>query len=263
VLASQALLNVLSASRYLTVVDELRALVSGRFGTPPGPIDPAVARVVALTADPETEEDVAPGFSEVREQAEGIAASEEELLLLGLFGEDAERLLLAIRGRARGDENDLAAVDKQRADRIREVVKIVQESGIGEITVEEEGLRVSVRSVSESSPAPATDAPLALPEPSAAPSARSVNGVVHIESPMVGTFYRAPEPGSPPFVEEGDVVAVGQTLCILEAMKLMNEVKAEFEAVVRRIHVENAESVEFGQPLFDLEPLSGRPLDAV
>jgi acetyl-CoA carboxylase biotin carboxyl carrier protein len=109
-----------------------------------------------------------------------------------------------------------------------------------------------------------SDAPLALPEPSATtPSARSVNGVVHIESPMVGTFYRAPEPGSPPFVEEGDVVAAGQTLCILEAMKLMNEVKAEFEAVVRHIHVENAQSVEFGQPLFDLEPLSGRPLDAV
>ncbi len=94
VLASQALLNVLSASRYLTIVDELRALVIGRFGTPPGPIDPAVKRAVALTHDPQTQEDVAPALSEVREQAEGIAASEEELLLLGLFGEDAERLLL-------------------------------------------------------------------------------------------------------------------------------------------------------------------------
>src|SRR3989440_4887556 len=79
VLASQALLNVLAASRYLTIVDELRSLVSGRFGTPPGPIDPAVARAVALTHDPETVEDVAPPLSEVREQAEGMAASEEEL----------------------------------------------------------------------------------------------------------------------------------------------------------------------------------------
>jgi acetyl-CoA carboxylase biotin carboxyl carrier protein len=79
---------------------------------------------------------------------------------------------------------------------------------------------------------------------------------------MVGTFYRAPEPGSPPFVEEGDVVGPGQTLCILEAMKLMNEVKAEVEAVVRTIYVDNAQAVEFGQLLFDLEPLAGRPLDA-
>jgi acetyl-CoA carboxylase biotin carboxyl carrier protein len=76
---------------------------------------------------------------------------------------------------------------------------------------------------------------------------------------MVGTFYRAAEPGSPPFVEVGDVVGPGQTLCILEAMKLMNEVKADLEAVVRAIHVENAQPVEFGQVLFDLEPLAGPP----
>ena len=80
---------------------------------------------------------------------------------------------------------------------------------------------------------------------------------------MVGTFYRAPAPGAPPFVEEGDAVAAGQTLCILEAMKLMNEVKAEVEGVVRAIHVGNGEPVEYGQLLFELEPVNGRPLDAV
>ena len=261
VLASQALLNVLAASRYLTIVDELRALVSGRFGVPPGPIDPALVRAVELTTDPESEEDVAPGLSEVREQAEGMAASEEELLLLGLFGEDAERLLLGIRGRASGEGDELASVDKARAERIREVVRIVQETGIGEITIEEEGMRVSVRSSAET--APASDAPLALPDVAAAPTARPSNGYHRVESPMVGTFYRASQPGSPPFVEEGDVVAAGQTLCILEAMKLMNEVKSDLEAVVRRIHVENAQPVEFGQVLFELEPLTGRPLDAV
>ena len=264
VLASQALINVLAASRYLTIVDELRALVSGRFGVPPGPIDPAVVRAVLLTNDPDTVEDAALPLSEVREQAEGIAASEEELLLLGLFGEDAERLLLSIRGRGRRDEDELAGVEKQRADRIREIVRIVQESGIGELEIEEEGMRVSVRSIAEGEPEPQSDAPLAIPEPAAtAPVTRPSNGLVRVESPMVGTFYRASEPGAPSFVEEGDVVAPGQTLCILEAMKLMNEVKAELEAIVRRIHVENAQPVEFGQPLFDLEPLTGRPLDAV
>jgi acetyl-CoA carboxylase biotin carboxyl carrier protein len=80
---------------------------------------------------------------------------------------------------------------------------------------------------------------------------------------MVGTFYRAPEPGAAPFVEEGDPVAPGQTLCILEAMKLMNEVKAEVEAVVSRICVENAQAVQYGEVLFELEPLNGRPLDAL
>ncbi|HEY2541930.1 MAG TPA: acetyl-CoA carboxylase biotin carboxyl carrier protein [Gaiellaceae bacterium] len=261
VLASQALLNVLSASRYLTIVDELRSLVSGRFGTPPGAIDPAVQRAVDLTNDPESEEDVTPGLSEVREHAEGMAASEEELLLLGLFGEDAERLLLGIRGRARGDGDELASVDKARADRIREVVRIVQETGIGEVTIEEDGMRVSVRSTADV--APVSDAPLALPDLAPAEIARPSNGYHRVESPMVGTFYRASQPGAPPFVEVGDVVEPGQTLCILEAMKLMNEVKAELEAVVRSINVENAQPVEFGQVLFELEPLAGRPLDAV
>jgi oxaloacetate decarboxylase (Na+ extruding) subunit alpha len=263
VLASQALLNVLSASRYLTIVDELRALVSGHFGEPPEPIDPAVARAVALTADPETVENVVAPMSELREQAEGMAASEEELLLLGLFGEDAERLLHAIRGRTRADDDDLAGVDKARAERIREVVRIVQESGIGEVTIEEAGMRISVRSTAEPPEGALSEAPLALPEPGATPVLRPSNGLVAVESPMVGTFYRAPQPGAPPFVEEGDIVAVGQTLCVLEAMKLMNEVKSDLEAVVRKIHVDNAQPVEFGQLLFDLEPLTGRPLDAV
>ena len=262
VLASQALLNVLSASRYLTIVDEVRALVTGRFGTPPGPIDPAVQRAVELTHDPDNEEDVAPRLSEVRESAEGMAASEEELLLLGLFGEDAERLLVGIRGRARGDSDELSSVDKARADRIRELVRIVQETGIGEVTIEEDGMRVSVRSSPELAPT-SSAAPLALPESEPAQAVRPSNGYHRVESPMVGTFYRAPEPGAPPFVEVGDVVAPGQTLCILEAMKLMNEVKAEQEAVVRRIHVQNAQPVEFGQVLFELEPLTGRPFDAV
>ena len=192
-----------------------------------------------------------------------MAASEEELLLLGLFGEDAERLLRAIRGRARGSVDELDAVDKARAEKIREVVRIVQETGIGELTIEEEGMRISVRSSADAETAPPEANPLALPEPSPTPPTRPSNGYVSIESPMVGTFYRAPEPGAAPFVEVGDVVGPGQTLCILEAMKLMNEVKAELEAVVRQIHVDNAQPVEFGQVLFELEPLAGRPLDAV
>jgi oxaloacetate decarboxylase alpha subunit len=258
VLASQALLNVLSASRYLTVVDELRALVNGSFGTPPAPIDPALQRAVQLTHDPESEEDAAPPLAELREQAEGLDSSEEELLLLGLFGEDAANLLRGIRGRGRRDD-ELSGVDQTRAERIRELVRIVQESGVGEITVEDEGMRVSVRATPDVVAPVASAAPLALPEPAELGSGAVANGLVRIESPMVGTFYRAPQPGSPAFVEVGDVVAAGQTLCILEAMKLMNEVKADGEAVIRRIAVENGAAVEFGQVLFELEPLAGRP----
>jgi len=259
VLASQAMLNVLSASRYSTIVDELRALVSGFFGSPPEPIDPVLARAVERTHDPETQEDVVAPLAELREQAEGVAASEEELLLLGLFGEDAEHLLHSIRNRASAEEDDLSGVDKARADRIREVIQIVQDTGIGEVTIEEAGMRISVRSTPDVGTGPSPQAPLAMPDPDPAPIARPLNGLVRIESPMVGTFYRAPDPASPPFVNEGDIVGPGQTLCILEAMKLMNEVKAEIEAVVRSIAIDNGQPVEFGQVLFELEPLAAPP----
>jgi acetyl-CoA carboxylase biotin carboxyl carrier protein len=123
---------------------------------------------------------------------------------------------------------------------------------------------VTVRRTDERPVAAASVAPLAAaPEPALEPVAPASNGLLRIESPMVGTFYRAAQPGSPPFVVEGDAVAPGQTLCILEAMKLMNEVKADAEGIVRSIHVENAQPVEFGQLLFELEPIAGVPLDGV
>jgi oxaloacetate decarboxylase (Na+ extruding) subunit alpha len=266
VLGSQALLNVLSASRYSVVVDELRSLVEGRLGTTPAPIEKSIERIVSLTADPESAEDTtAPALQEVRAQAEGLASSEEELLLLGLFGDNAEPLLRTIRGRSSGDESLAAGgVDQARAERIRELVRIVQETGIGEVTIEEAGMRVSVRRTEEREPAAARtdESPLAALE-DAEPAPVAPNGLVRVEAPMVGTFYRAPQPGAPPFVEQGQPVGAGQTLCILEAMKLLNEVKADVEGIVRGIHVENAAPVEFGQLLFELEPLVGRPLDAV
>ena len=191
VLASQALLNVLSASRYLVVVDEVRSLVAGAFGTPPAPIDPALERVVQLTADPESEEDVTPPLDEVRERAGDFATSEEELLLLGLFGEDAERLLRGIRNRGRR-EDDLAGVDESRARRIQEIVRIVQESGIGEVTIEEDGMRISVRSTPDLPAGVPGEAPLAAARAGACrPRARSAATLIRVESPMVGTFYRA------------------------------------------------------------------------
>ena len=262
IVASQALLNVLTANRYSTMVDELRDLVKGRFGRTPAPVDPALSRAVELLQNGDDEPEPV-DLDQLREEARGIASSEEELLLLALFGEEAEPLLKSIRERAGGDETSLAAggVDRARAERIREVVRIVQETGVGEITIEEDGTRVSVRRTPEQSYAPPPSAVLpAETDLAPPPAAPRDDSLVRVESPMVGTFYRAPAPGASAFVEEGDAVAAGQTLCILEAMKLMNEVKAEIEAIVRSINVGNGEPVEYGQLLFELEPVTGPPM---
>ena len=263
ILASQALLHVLESRRYGSVIDEFRELVQGGYGVTPEPIDPTVQRAVELlapraqlTEDPVTTEDV-------REQAEGLAASEEELVLIAMFGSDAEELLKVIRARHdRGSVLVAEDEDAERGERIRELVKIVQESGVGEIEIEDEGMRVSVRRADEpmsAIPLPVAaslegDATTASPPPSA-----PTDGVTRIESPMVGVFYRAPNPGAPAFVDVGDTVVPGQVLCILEAMKLFNELKAETAGVVRSIHVENAQPVEFGELLFELEAVLTPP----
>jgi acetyl-CoA carboxylase biotin carboxyl carrier protein len=87
-----------------------------------------------------------------------------------------------------------------------------------------------------------------------APETAAATNLIEVKSPMVGTFYRAPAPEAPPYVEVGSSVTKGQTLCILEAMKLMNELESEVDGVVREILVSNAEPVEYGQVLFRIEP---------
>jgi oxaloacetate decarboxylase alpha subunit len=259
ILASQALIHVLSASRYQTVVDELRSLLAGRFGSPPAEIDETVLRAVRLVTGDEPAPQPEVDLEKLREQAEGLAASEEELLLLALFGEAAEPLLHAIRGRGHRPDADTAALEPARAERIREIVRIVQESGVNEVTIEDAGMRVTVRrgdERAEDAAGPEVIEGAGAPEPGPAPVG---SNLMRIEAPMVGTFYRAPEAGAAPFVNEGDVVFAGQTLCILEAMKLMNEIKAEIEGQVKAILVDNAQPVEYGQLLFELEPVDGRP----
>ncbi len=256
IVASQALVNILSSNRYSTIVDELRDLILGRFGHTPGPIDPSLQRAVErLGAEPPQ----APiDIDALRVRAQGLAASEEELLLLALFGDEAEPLLRSIRQRTAGDEPvAVSGAGPDRDELIRSVVEIVQETGVGEITIEENGVRVSVRRsvIDDTVASEPSGAQLAEPEPP-----RLADGIVTVESPMVGTFYRGPKPGAPPFVEENEPISPGQVLCILEAMKLMNEVKAEQEAIVRKIHVVDGQAVEYGQVLFELEPLNGRPI---
>ena len=263
ILASQALLNILSARRYGPVLDEFRMLLEGGYGTTPFEIDPAVERAVALVSGSVGGlDDDPPSAEDVREAAVGLAASEEDLVLLAMFGHEAETLLQAIRRRHSRETSLLVGdVDATRAERIRELVKIVQESGVGEIEIEDEGMRVSVRRADEPGtvlvPTATTDF---APDVEDAPAPVVATGTIRVESPMPGVFYRAPQPGALPFVEVGDVVASGQTLCVIEAMKLFNDLKADTDGRVRTIHADNGQAVEFGTLLFELEPIVGPPV---
>jgi acetyl-CoA carboxylase biotin carboxyl carrier protein len=224
----------------------MRALLSGAYGTPPLPFAPEAARhAVPLPLEPE------PDMDDLRSEAGGVG-SEEDLLLLALFGEDAARLLEGLRGRG-GGETSTDAVDHSQSERVRELIRLLESSDdVSELTVEDGAVRITVRKQDER----LALAPFAAPQPGPAPAAEpEVSSSIRLESPMVGTFYRSPSPAQAAFVDEGDRVEVGQTLCILEAMKLFNEYKSDHAGVIRRILVENAQPVEYGQPLFELEPV--------
>ncbi|HIU37375.1 MAG TPA: acetyl-CoA carboxylase biotin carboxyl carrier protein [Candidatus Aphodousia faecigallinarum] len=145
--------------------------------------------------------------------------------------------------------------------KLKTLIDLVAESGISELEVTEENDKVrivnKVQTVAVA--APVATPVVAAPAPAPAAAAPAVEQPVAVEpapqgttvtSPMVGTFYRAPNPGAEPFVKVGDHVEAGQTLGIIEAMKLLNEIEAETSGTIKEICVENAQPVEFGQPLF-------------
>lgn len=149
-------------------------------------------------------------------------------------------------------------------DEINKVVKLLEDRNLSEFEIEVEGFKLKIGRSPKAVPAPVAILPAApLPGPAAAGdhSARAAEagaearGDAHfVTSPIVGTFYRAPSPSSPPFVDIGEPVKKGQTLCIVEAMKLMNEIECDVDGVIKEIFVENGKPVEFGQKLFSVVP---------
>jgi len=153
---------------------------------------------------------------------------------------------------------------------IKQLIKVVEKSNIGEIEIEEEGSRIRISKNSR-----IKEPPLNMPQESVSiPQSLTVKPTVadnslkieevqeqvevaenieQVTSPMVGTFYRAPAPDADPYVEIGDHIKVGQTLCIIEAMKLMNEIQSEANGTIKKILVENAQPVEYDQVLFLIE----------
>ena len=143
--------------------------------------------------------------------------------------------------------------------KIKKLIDLIEESDIAEIEISEgeESVRISRYSSTApvqytAAPAPVAVAPAATASVAAVPAEEKISGHV-VKSPMVGTFYRSASPGSAPFVEVGQSVSAGQTLCIIEAMKILNQIESDKSGKIKQILVENAHPVEYGQPLFIIE----------
>jgi oxaloacetate decarboxylase alpha subunit len=272
IVGTQAVLNVLSGRRWHIVPDEMKAYLRGKYGAAPGPVSREVIMRVLGDEEPihvRPADLVMETLEDYREEIGDLARSEEDLLSYALFPQTARPYL---ERHHIGPESDVfgtqvpaylaaqagSVLGDNAADRVKDILTMVEESGIDEVVIEQGDLKMTVRKAGALAPAavaPAAPAVAARAGQAAAAEGDALNGYHMVRSKWVATFYRSPSPQSPSFVEVGDAVEAGQTLCILEMMKMMNELTADVAGVVREILVEDGETVQYGQPLFALEPI--------
>ncbi|MDI6870022.1 MAG: acetyl-CoA carboxylase biotin carboxyl carrier protein [Bacillota bacterium] len=284
IVGTQAVLNILMGARYKVVPDEVKAYAKGLYGQPPAPLSPEVRRILIGDAEVITcrpADLLPPGMEKARQEIGSLARCEEDVISYALFPQTARKFLegkaghggaglapaaaqVAASGPAPGTTKEVGALNIKE---IKELIKLLNETDISELNVESEGVRVSIKkavaagltvAAPASSAAPVRPAARTEELPAEEPEATELvlrENQYAVTAPMVGTFYRAPAPDADPFVKEGDIVEVGQPLCIIEAMKLMNEIEAEVRGRIERVLVENAQPVEYGQPLFIIEKL--------
>ncbi len=288
----QAVVNVLLGERYKMCSSEVKKYARGFYGKPPGPFNEEIRHKIVgdeevITVRPA--DLLEPFWERAKQESQKWAGSDEDILTYALFpqpalkffeyrqeraGEeslqslDPNQVIEEARSKERTEPSPrlaprvvkkrpvLEGDEEMNIDEIRELILLIDKSSISELEVEKEGYRVSLKKTSASREAIASlNHPLAASpvyeESVAIEEAR--DDLIEVIAPMVGTFYAAPSPDAAPYVKIGDKVKIGQTLCIVEAMKLMNEIKSEVSGVVVEILVANAQPVEYGQVLFAIE----------
>jgi acetyl-CoA carboxylase biotin carboxyl carrier protein len=144
---------------------------------------------------------------------------------------------------------------------IKDMISLMNDNGLTELEVEKDGMRIKLKKSSGGSVeravefVPQNTAAQTIQDAKAVKETEKTKNTIDIKAPMVGTFYRSPSPEAAAYVNVGDTIGIGQVLCIIEAMKLMNEIKSEVRGKILEINVDNAEPVEFGQVLFVIEPI--------
>jgi len=280
IVGTQAVFNVLLGERYKVIPDEVKSYIKGYYGQPPAEINPEVQEQAIGDEEPITcrpADLLDPTLDDIKDEVERYVEKEEDYLSYALFPQVALKFL-----KERKKEKDIFGEDNTEEGHtkeanedmelkdIKELVEMLNQTDISEINLEDEGTKISIKkggqvvteetTVATSQPQPTevkettTDNSTEATQASEEQAETTVDGE-EFEAPMVGTFYRSPAPDADAFVEVGDVVEAGDTLCIIEAMKLMNEIEVEEKAKVADILIEDGEAIEFGQPLFILEKL--------
>lgn len=277
IVGTQAVLNVLVGERYKLVPGEVKAYVRGLYGKPPAPIDANVRRKIIGDEEPikcRPADMLEKRMDKAREEISFLTTDIDDIISYALFPQVAQKFfedrkkgivrretpIEEKRAAEKARQDDIKEINgrkgagKMDLKEIKELIKALDSSDIAELSLESDGIKLSIK---RGNVLNQTEG--ALLEPKKEQEMKNAQqeqipapqGKQHlVKAPMVGTFYRSPAPDAPPFVEVGTLVTKGQTLCIIEAMKLMNEIEAEVSGKITAILVDNSEPIEYGQELF-------------
>jgi len=293
IIGTQAVLNVLMNERYKLCPGEVKDYVRGLYGKPPAPIDKNIIEKIIghdeiITVRPA--DLIKPAWEKGKQDMLNVSDKEEDILTYLLFPQIALKFFEYQRTRADedvpqilpGDEVGQDIIDtkeeiirkpisrlrkipsirgdeEMNLEEIRELMLLLDQTTISELEVQKDDFRISLRKNTNHNDKPEANNSAAISSAKAGPVIEKKpeetynENLAAVNAPMVGTFYASSSPDAQPFVNVGDHISKGQTLCIVEAMKLMNEIKADFDGTVVEVAVENAEPVEYDQVLFLIE----------
>jgi len=266
IVGTQSVFNVLLGKRYKVIPGEVKSYIKGMYGKPPAEVDQELQKMAigdeqVFTCRPG--DLLEPEWEKMKKESP-CHETEEDILSYALFPQVAKAFFLKRSQEIPAWEstNEIKEEKKMNIKEIKELIKMLDDTDIAELNLESDGVKVMIRKAGVTQ--------VAAPTIVAAPAVVSEIGNRNIEeikteevpkkentltvtAPMVGTFYSAPAPDVPPYVQVGSAVEQNTVLCIIEAMKLMNEIEAEIDGKIVEVLVENGQAVEYGQPLFVIE----------
>lgn len=277
IVGAQAVFNVLNGKRYHIVLKEVKDYVKGLYGKPPGPIKEELIKKILGEEKPidcRPADLLEPILEKIKKELpKDLVEKEEDYITYALFPEVALKFFEKRKEKFKEENmNEKTQADKNNKKDIKyleAILNLLAQFKFSEIKLDLGDIKIEVKTYSTNvTPAVSKiekEEKTVSPSPSEITTKEEISIPIveekekeyeKITSPMVGTFYRRPKPDAPPFCEKGDVVEKGSTLCIIEAMKLMNEIKAEKKCKIIDILVKDGEPVEYGQPLFLIEEIS-------
>ncbi|RJQ32942.1 MAG: acetyl-CoA carboxylase biotin carboxyl carrier protein [Peptococcaceae bacterium] len=264
IVGSQAVLNVLYGERYKLVPGEVKNYVRGYYGCSPAPINDEITKKILGDCAPvlcRPADLLEPQMERMKAEIKNLAACEEDVISHALFPQVARKFFESRNNRQGGGsmtDNHGKEINKLSLQDVKELLKMINETEIAELSLESAGVKIAIRKSNAarvSEPSCLSGPVLPVEDQPAVAPLQAIGGgaekdLIPVVAPLVGTFYQAPAPDAPPFIKVGEQVKAGQTLCIIEAMKLMNEISAPNDGEIVKVLVENGQPVEYGQVLF-------------